>query len=641
MTRADFFAALFDGCDGLLELRALPSKAQAFTALGDDAGRERFITAHAGENVYFACATRRTSSSGALANCRHLPVLFADLDFKLAPADAVRKRLAEFPFPPSAVVASGGGLHVYWKLKEPVELPGEAVYVTGLLRRLALALPGGDAGSAEPAHILRVPATINWKPDYATPPAVALAALHVDRQYTAADFDDLLPEESAPQRSARFVAPDTIAEGQRNATLFAAARALRAKGLIHGAVLAALLAQNAETCRPPLSEAEVQEIADHAFRLADRPDYAAPRVAAAEPPGSASDERAGIAAEPAPEPALLGVGAGVFVARTYPPSESFVDGILSSDGGGWIGGEEKSGKSYYATEEALCLALALPVCGRFAVERSRRILFVEEEDPPRRMHGRFRALLRGHGLDPDDATVQEALDRQLLVSVWEGVTLDDPAMLARLEATIAAFRPAVCYLDVLRKLTMKDLNKADQAGQLFAELDQLRRRYGVIFRILHHYRKQQGFRTGRGSQEIGGSFVLGAWGECSLFFEPIGRKQGAVRVEVQTKDGPPVPAFRLKFESEGPAHAPTLVRITAEAEAERQDTDEAVFQAIATLPQTEAVDGQSGVTRAALVAALKHSDRTVRRAIARLEDAGRILVTGHLAKQKHLYGVKE
>jgi hypothetical protein len=337
--------------------------------------------------------------------------------------------------------------------------------------------------------------------------------------------------------------------------------------------------------------------------------------------------------------ALLGVGGGAFVAQTFPPTEAYVDGILTSDGTGWIGGEEKIGKSFYALEEALCLALGLNVCGRFTVAQSRRVLFIEEEDPPRRMHARLRALLRGHGADPDDPIVKTALDRQLLVSVWAGVTLDDPPMLARLEATIAAFRPAIVYLDVLRKLTLKDLNKADQAGALLASLDELRRKYGVLFRILHHYRKQQGFRTGRGSQEIGGSYVLGAWGECSLFFEPIGRTQGAVRVEVQTKDGPPVPAFRLVFQAEGPLHAPTTVTLSAEPESDRQDADDSVLQAVASLPKTEALFGAPGVTRAAVAAALKRSEATVRRALKRLEDAGRLLVTGQATKKAALYAV--
>ena len=79
-------------------------------------------------------------------------------------------------------------------------------------------------------------------------------------------------------------------------------------------------------------------------------------------------------------------GLGAFVAREFPAITAYAEGLLSDEGGGWIGGEEKLGKTYYALEEALCLALGLPICGRFTVPIRRRVMFVEEEDSPRRTH---------------------------------------------------------------------------------------------------------------------------------------------------------------------------------------------------------------------------------------------------------------
>ncbi|HAM56347.1 MAG: hypothetical protein A2X51_14355 [Candidatus Rokubacteria bacterium GWC2_70_24] len=336
----------------------------------------------------------------------------------------------------------------------------------------------------------------------------------------------------------------------------------------------------------------------------------------------------------------LGIGAGQFLAQSFAAPRPLVEGILSDDGGGWLSGEEKVGKTYYALEEAVCLALGLPVCGRFAVRERQRVLVVEEEDPPRRTHRRLRALLRGHGYDPDHADLRAELDAWLRVSVWEGFTFDDPAMVARLEVAILEFEPAVCYVDVLRKVTLRDLNKAAEAGALLAILDALRRRYGVVFRIVAHYRKVQGFRVGRGSQEISGSHVLGAWGENSLFFEPVGRKQGVVRVEAQSKDNPPQPAFRLRIDAEGPLWAPDCVRLVAEGEPDIAEADDLVFQALGSLPPTEALTGAPGVSVKALAAAVKRSDKTVRRALDRLLDGERILVTGTVSKQAKLYAVK-
>lgn len=135
--------------------------------------------------------------------------------------------------------------------------------------------------------------------------------------------------------------------------------------------------------------------------------------------------------------------------------------------------------------------------------------------------------------------------------------------------------------------------------------------------------------------------MLGAWGENSLFFEPIGRKQGAVRVDVQLKDAPPRPGFTLKIESEGPRHNPTLVRLIAEEIADVPDVDEVIYQAIATLPVATGVPiaGKPGVPRDDVIKHVKKSKSTVQRALRRLEDAGRILVTGQLTKKQPMYAV--
>lgn len=58
----------------------------------------------------------------------------------------------------------------------------------------------------------------------------------------------------------------TIPEGERNDRLFRIGSSLRAKGLSASAILAALLAHNAEHCVPPLGEVEVQLIAASASR---------------------------------------------------------------------------------------------------------------------------------------------------------------------------------------------------------------------------------------------------------------------------------------------------------------------------------------------------------------------------------------
>ena len=193
------------------------------------------------------------------------------------------------------------------------------------------------------------------------------------------------------------------------------------------------------------------------------------------------------------------------------------------------------------------------------------------------------------------------------------------------------------YVDVLRKVTTRVPNKQDQAASLLAQLDRLRRTYGCVFRVLHHFRKYQGFRSGRGSQEIGGSYVLGASAENSIFFEPTSRKSGApAAIDIQLKDGAPLPRFQMRIVEEG-----SLVRLLMEdAGGERTDARERVLEALATLgPVDEPKDGHPGASIGSLVAAVKLSEVTVRRALKALQEDSQADVVGRAAKGKALWGV--
>src|SRR5262249_44102886 len=94
---------------------------------------------------------------------------------------------------------------------------------------------------------------------------------------------------------------------------------------------------------------------------------------------------------------LTFIGAGDFIARAYPEPVPPLEGILSAAGGGWLGGEEKTGKTWWALEETVSLVLGVKVAGYFNVPQSRRVLILEEEDSPRRTQRRLRAILRGKG----------------------------------------------------------------------------------------------------------------------------------------------------------------------------------------------------------------------------------------------------
>ena len=74
--------------------------------------------------------------------------------------------------------------------------------------------------------------------------------------------DDPPPRDDAP-----------IAAGRRNAALWSLARSLHARGLSAAAILAALRTENRTRCRPPLEDAEVTAIAEHAATHPDRDEW--------------------------------------------------------------------------------------------------------------------------------------------------------------------------------------------------------------------------------------------------------------------------------------------------------------------------------------------------------------------------------
>ncbi len=269
----DLFSALYSDTEGLLELRTLPEVTQKFVKPDDSSAIRAFLRQHEKQNLYFGVALRKTPEDGTLANCGDLTTLYADLDFKSSSDAEVRAALDHFPYKPTGVVCTGGGLHCYWRLVEPLDLTTESDRARSLLRRLALAVRG-DLSAAEPARILRVPSTRNFK--YQPPRPVRVELLDSERQYHASEFDDWLPPEPENTRLGEpFTLPDEIAEGDpgRDNMLFRFGRKLKCAGLTEGEIRDALLAANVARCKPPLPREHVNQLAAHAATLTDRQEF--------------------------------------------------------------------------------------------------------------------------------------------------------------------------------------------------------------------------------------------------------------------------------------------------------------------------------------------------------------------------------
>jgi hypothetical protein len=296
-----FLWALFEDVPGLIELRPLPaSRPRAFLQWTQVPALLDFVARHP-ENLFVGVATRRDDTGGKLEHCQALVALFGDFDFDRMPESETRARLAEFPLPPSLVVHSGHGLHVYWLLREPFDLTHDEPRARALLKRLAAHL-NADPSAAECARVLRVPGTVNHKVEDGLPPVpVTLEVCEPGRRYNPSEFEDWLPPVPADGPGAGpFRAPEApIGPGGRRPYLFRLARSLKTKGLTEAAVLAAAREENAERCRPPTPDAHVVEQVRSAFAQPDRPGFEPVDLASLTPGDGSESEPA--AAPSAPE----------------------------------------------------------------------------------------------------------------------------------------------------------------------------------------------------------------------------------------------------------------------------------------------------------------------------------------------------
>ena len=130
-------------------------------------------------DVYFGPAARKRHG-GTRDDVLYVAVYWVDLD---CPVTEAMERLAAFPLAPSAVVASGRGVHIYWLLTgaSPVY---RAAYHERRLKGLAQHLGGDSAWDI--SRILRVPGTVNHK----NGAAVEVIEFHSERRYDQREFKE-------------------------------------------------------------------------------------------------------------------------------------------------------------------------------------------------------------------------------------------------------------------------------------------------------------------------------------------------------------------------------------------------------------------------------------------------------------------
>lgn len=180
---SDFFLTLypdFDHLRSVIEIRGIDKqkviKRYFCSNLAEIHEAVDLLSAENSYDIYFECPELKAGSkSGKEERVWQYPFLYADMDPKVKDVkgnviktfsrEELRAKIKAFPLPPTFIVDSGYGFHLYWKLSTPLRSSEEArVMLTGL----SLAL-GSDVKGSLTTQILRVPGTLNRKNDTETP----------------------------------------------------------------------------------------------------------------------------------------------------------------------------------------------------------------------------------------------------------------------------------------------------------------------------------------------------------------------------------------------------------------------------------------------------------------------------------------
>lgn len=204
--------------DDLIEVRMLPSGRSEWFLASDLSVKsaELALMNQAGEGIYIGANPRKESGGKCDADVALARCLFADFDDTTI--DAVRFRLSETSLPtPTLTIASGHGVHIYFRLQEPIT---DLAAWTQWQKDLAV-LVQSDSSICNPSRLMRIPGFQNWKS-----PAGPCGIIECDaeRVYELAELHESIPQREVVADESNRSSADTSTDGHNVGTYNASHR---------------------------------------------------------------------------------------------------------------------------------------------------------------------------------------------------------------------------------------------------------------------------------------------------------------------------------------------------------------------------------------------------------------------------------
>lgn len=218
----EFLSVIF-AAEDVIEFRPIKARESRWGRLADVPQIVPWLVAlnEAGKQIYFGANPRKDVGGSKAEDVRLARCLFADFDDGATYEDAMRRiKIAGLPLP-TVVVRTGGGIHCWWLLAEPV---ADLARWKSRMKAMIASL-GSDKTVHDSPRIMRLPGFVNHK--YPHKPRAEIVEVASSRVYS---WDDMAPRDME-KRSREFLHRGTLLPGsQRRETIFTVACDLQARG---------------------------------------------------------------------------------------------------------------------------------------------------------------------------------------------------------------------------------------------------------------------------------------------------------------------------------------------------------------------------------------------------------------------------
>lgn len=233
------------------------------------------------------------------------------------------------------------------------------------------------------------------------------------------------------------------------------------------------------------------------------------------------------------------------------PTRWLIGGVLPEESCLVLGAEEKTGKTWFALDMAICLATGQRLLDEYEPRVTGKTLVYSPEGGWASRKRRMWGLCWGRGLDPREVLCD-------LPVIEDRLDLATDESCERLRATIAEHKPALLIIDpfISAHLGMDENSSGDVQAVLNNVRDLLQENSGMSAILAHHLGKQHKDKSS--FHGLRGSTALGAWADGLISLRRMDSSPDAVRkVSFEHRDALAPPPGFFQFEV-GEGEAPGL-----------------------------------------------------------------------------------